>query len=33
LSSVNLDKLKENVLARGLDWIVFDEEIKKVDDL
>ena len=33
LSSISLDKLRGNVLAKGLEWIVFDEEIKKVDDL
>ena len=25
LSSVNIDKLKEKVLAKGLEWIEFDE--------
>lgn len=33
LSSISLDKLKEKVLSKGLEWIVYDEEIKKVDDL
>ena len=33
ITSVNLETVKEKVLAKGLDWVVFDEEIKKVDGL
>ena len=33
ISSVDLNRLKEKVEKKGLDWIVFDDEIKKVDAL
>ena len=33
LTSVDLDKLKQRVLSKGFKWIVFDEEIKKVEGL
>ncbi len=33
MSNVNLDDLKERVLNKGFDWIVFDDMITKVDAL